>query len=359
MRKSVSLFLGVLSLGTVLSGGSQVSKHEQLIDESLSKSALIESKIPFHLHLEIHPGKVLFPGHQASPNMAGSMDVFWVTPLRYKLVLTSSDFTQTKIVDGNLVEEHDEGEFYPRWLDNFVQAFMNPLPKANVLKGMELRMTGGGTMNLPGRAPLTMPRCLNKEDRPDGITDETSVARVCVDATQTLIESGLDFTRYVSFSDYSKFGDQEIPRKWSDDIPENIYVDGDVTRLEKLSKQEIENIRVTKPTPIKDQIRTVFLPRQKLTELFEPIPDYEWPPVKIGKSDGYMIVYVRTDREGKIRESYWDNSDNYGLQDAGVQYALGAQLKPTAIDGGSVQVEGPLVLHFASKPDASVSSERQ
>jgi hypothetical protein len=69
-----------------------------------------------------------------------------------------------------------------------------------------------------------------------------------------------------------------------------------------------------------------------------------------------MIVFVLTDRTGQIRESYWDSSDNYGLQDAGVALALKSNLKPILVNGAAVQMEGPLVLHFKTHRSSSPSA---
>lgn len=330
--------------------------HTELIAEALRNSSLVNGNTPFHLVLDIHPGKVLFPGHEASEDMHGIMEVFWAGPSRYKLILTSPKFSQTKIVDGQAVEETDRGDFLPRWLDDFVRALFEPLPQAQVMGALKLKMTGGGTFALPGRAPVTMPRCIEKSDRPGGITDETSIARVCFDARQPWIEGGLDFTRYVSFKDYRRFGDRMIARTWSDDIPENIFVEGVVTRLEKLTQTEARSIRVQMPTAPRGQIRTVFISRQRIDQLKEPLPDFEWPAENTEALEGWMIVYVRTDRTGKIREAYWDSSDNYKLQDAGVRLALLSRLKPVEVDGAPVQIEGPMVLHFKTHRDGEGAS---
>ena len=95
--------------------------------------------------------------------------------------------------------------------------------------------------------------------------------------------------------------------------------------------------------------------RKEIGDRIADVPDYEWPSQDTGKQEGYMIVYVRTDRAGKVRESYWDSSDNYGLQDAGVTLALKSSLKPLIVDGAPVQMEGPLVLHFKT-PSAGMPS---
>jgi hypothetical protein len=341
------------SLTIALAGVSRAQRpqpvaetHAALIEEALQNSSLVHGKTPFHFLMDIHPGKVLFPGHAASPAMHGTMEVFWAGPSRYKLILTTPDFSQTKIVDGQAVEETDRGDFLPRWLDDFVRALFEPFPQAEAMGALKLKMTGGGTLALPGRAPVTMPRCIEKSDRPGGITEETSIARVCFDAHQPWIEGGLEFTRYVSFKDYRPFGDQMIARTWSDDIPENIFLEGVVTRLEKLAKKEARSIRVRRPTSPSGQIRTVFISRQRIDELKEPLPEYEWPAENTEALEGWMIVYVRTDRTGKIRESYWDSSENYKLQDAGVRLALLSKLKPLEVDDAPVQIEGPMILHF-------------
>jgi len=327
-----------------------------LIDDAMRMSSLTRNAKPFHFVLDIHPGKVLFAGHEATSDMSGSMEIFWVNAARYKMVLKSPGFRQTKIVDGAKVEEHDEGDFYPRWLDNFVRAFFEPLPQAEQFRSSHLPLSGGGIIRIPGRADVTeFPRCIGKSERPGGIVEETSVAGICFDASHDWVQGGRDFTRYVSFSDYKSFDGQQIPRLWSDDIPENIYVEGKIVKLEKLSENDARQIHVSQPTSADDQLRTVFLSRQKIGEMLEPLPDYEWPAENHEKLEGYMIVYVRTDRTGKVRESYWDSSDNYQLQNAGVKLALMAKLKPLVVDGEPVQIEGPLVLHFKTHREGAGS----
>jgi hypothetical protein len=337
----VCLLLGGCFLHLVGQSPRPAASNAALLDEALRNSVLVYGKRPFHLKLEITPGL------KATSSMRGSVEVFWAAPERYKLVIHSDDFQQTKIVDGAQVEEEDEGDFLPRWLDNFVEAIFEPVPQLQALRQMDAKFTGGGTFQpYPSRPALTMPRYLNKADRPNGITDETSVARVGLDAFGPWIESGLDFTRYVSFRDFEPFGKQRIPREWQNDIPENIFVNGKVTVLEKLPASDAKQIRVEHATEKSGQIRTVFVSKEKIGEMLEPLPECTWPSEDTEALEGYMIVYVRTDRSGKIRESYWDSSDNYKLQDAGVRLALMTRMKPTVVDGAAVQVEGPLVLHF-------------
>jgi hypothetical protein len=361
MRKigwgSLALSVGCCALPMVAQSAVS-SDNAALLQRALRESVLIDGRRPFHLIVDIAPAITDIPHHrEVSPSLRGSMEVFWSAPDRYKLILDSPGFQETKIIEGTQVEEHEEGDFYPRWLDNFVQALLNPVPQGQIAKLMSQRLTGGGTFAIPGRAVFTMPRCLETSDRPGGITDETSIARICFDPEHPWYQGTLDFTRYVSFKDFAKFDGQIIPRTWSDDIPENLFVDGKVRTLETLSKADADKIRVSVATPISAQLRTVLLERKDIEEHIERLPNFEWPAEDTETLEGYMIVYVRTDRTGQVRESYWDSSDNYKLQDAGVEFALKTKLKPLLVDGAAVQMEGPLVIHFkthrSGQPSAS------
>ena len=332
------------------------STNTALLQQSLHESVLIEGHQPFHLVLDIAPDTTLHAHARPAPSsMHGKMELFWGGRSHYRLVLNSPEFSQTRIVDGDQIEEHDTGDFYPRWLDDFVQMLLDPVPQSQLPKLMQRRLVGGGSFAFPGRPTITMPRCLETSDRPAGITEETSIARICFDASHPWYQGTLDFTRYVSFADYAPFGGQMIPRTWSNDIPENIFVVGKVTVLERLSKADAATIHISAPTPPSEQIRTVFLSRADLQDRIATIPDFQWPTEDTEALEGSMIVYVRTDRSGAIRESYWDSSDNYKLQDAGVQLALQSRLKPSLVKGGPAQIEGPLILHFTTHRSNSTS----
>jgi hypothetical protein len=351
-----AVLAGALVMAVMQAQTPSPSANMSLLQQSLQKSVLIEGHQPFHLVLEIAPDTTPRAHARPVPSfMNGKVELFWAGRSHYKLVLNSPEFRQTRVVDGDQVEEHDDGDFYPRWLDDFVRMLLNPVPRPQVPKLIQQRLTGGGTFALPGRTAISMPRCLETSDRPAGITEETSIARVCFDASHSWYQGTLDFTRYVSLADYAPFGGQMIPRIWSDDIPENIFVEGKVTLLEKLSAGDLKAIYVSSPTPPKEQIRTVFLSRKEIGDRIANVPDYEWPP-NDGVLEGYMIVYVRTDRTGQVRESYWDSSDNYGLQDAGATLALKSSLKPMLVEGAAVQMEGPLVLHFKTNRLSSPSA---
>jgi hypothetical protein len=83
--------------------------------------------------------------------------------------------------------------------------------------------------------------------------------------------------------------------------------------------------------------------------MVESVPKIDWPAVREGKTEGYMIVYARTDRSGQVRETAKHNSYQPGLESYGMEQALRYKFKPMIVDGVPVQMEMPLVLHFSSK----------
>ena len=156
------------------------SDNAALLQKALSESVLIDGHRPFHLILDIAPAVTDLPHHrEVPPSMRGTMEVFWAAPDRYKLTLDSPGFKQTKTVEGTQIEEYDEGDFYPRWLDNFVQALLNPVPQDQLAKLMAGRMTGGGSVRGGSfyanqkTIAFTWPRCFQTSERPGGITEET------------------------------------------------------------------------------------------------------------------------------------------------------------------------------------------
>lgn len=125
-------------------------------------------------------------------------------------------------------------------------------------------------------------------------------------------------------------------------------VNGHLTTLENLHPDE-SMFAISSPTPPADQIHTKFVSTLTEESMLEKAPELHWPDVREGKTDGYMIVYARTDRTGQVRESSKHNSDNAELEQYGMEQALNYKFRPLVIDGVPQQMEMPLVLHFTSR----------
>src|SRR5580658_7827295 len=103
------------------------------VDRALRLCSLSEGGQPFHLILDITP-----PPHAAAylrgEDMRAQIEIFWLNALSYRTVIRSHNFSQIRIVNGSVIEEHNAGDFYPRWIQNFVDAILNPVPKVSILR---------------------------------------------------------------------------------------------------------------------------------------------------------------------------------------------------------------------------------
>jgi hypothetical protein len=308
-------------------------RADQAIGQALKTSSLTYQGAPFHAVMEI--GK---PSEKNSP-FEGTVDVYWVDSSHYRVTVTSKSFQQTRIVNGNAVEERNTGDFYPGWLRNYAFALLDPLHRADLFRGRAgFVAVGEGQMR----------GCLGRDDRPGGITDQMTWASICFQGKEPRIQSAMDFTSFLEFGDYEKFGKKQIARSYSSYDTDNEKIIGRVTRLEALKQVDDKLFAVEHSTPPEQRIETSFVSMATNEALVEKTPAIEWPSVREGKTDGYMIVHVLTDRSGQVREAYRHNSDNPGLEDFGRDQALKYKFKPLLVNGVAQQMETPLVLHFSS-----------
>ena len=309
---------------------SQGSESRIALDRALNASSLTFLGQPFHAVLDIGS-----PGQPYS----GRVEVWWVDAVKYHLTVKSPGFSQTKTVNGNEVEEKDVGDYYPRWLENFVLALINPVPMArNFEKDVDI-MGGGGPSET----------CLKRDDRPGGITDQMTWGLVCFARSEPHVTRLNTFNESLEFADWRAFGQKQIARTYTTDVLGFKPVVGQLTKLEDLKEPDQTMFLIKSPTPEDQRITTEFVSTGRAESLLEKAPVIKWPPVREGRTDGYMIVYARTDRTGQVRETAKHNSDQPGLESFGIEQALLFKFKPLVVDGLAQQMEMPLVLHFSSR----------
>jgi hypothetical protein len=310
------------------------------VDRALELCALTHGSQPFHLMLHVTP-----PSRdeenpaldaEASAAMQAQVEVYWLNAITYRTEIHTPQFTQTRIVNGSVVEEHDSGDFYPRWLQNFVDAVLEPVPKATVLRKQ------------PGTVPVSLEShaCISGPD-----DDETQTAQVCFQNTEPRLASGLDFSRYVSFDDFAPFGAQQVPRTLINVLPADILVHGRITALEPLPQSAYAKLKAMKFTPLTEQISTRLVSRtmaRTLLDTSQPaqtrLASYSPSSEPTTEPEYHTTVYIRTDRTGRVREAYPENADVYGEHHAAIARAMTLHFKPLMVNGVPQQMEAPLEL---------------
>ena len=191
--------------------------------------------------------------------------------------------------------------------------------------------------------------CIRRDDRPAGITDQVTFAQICFDGEEPRLEFVLDFTYNMSFSDFTSFRDKEIARIYENGVGSQQPLRGRLTTLEAWKPDE-SLLTVTKQTLPPGRIVTKLVSTATEESMLEIAPkDVEWPAVREGKTDGYMIVNATTDRTGQVREATKHDSANMAVESYGCEVALKYKFKPLIVDGVAQQMETPLVLHFTTK----------
>ena len=329
--------------------GTKTLANNVALDRAMHLSALTQSQRPFHLVLDISPPPRIAHESSAQRQMQAQMqaqiEIFWMNPITYRTVIRSQDFSQTRIVNGNIVEERNTGDFYPRWIQNFVDGLLEPAPRATTLASIPGTVPVGPT----SRACITHPAPsdgANSSDAvlaasPDSTLDETALAQVCFEGPEPRLSSGITFSRYVSYDDFAPFGSQLVPRTLVNDLPVNILLRGHVTILEPLTSADEPLLSAHEFTLPANQIRTTLVSRQTAQLLLDsPLP----PSNARTQVPAPRTIYIRTDRTGKVREAYRNSADHYNLQDAAVSRALTLKFKPLLINGIPQQMEAPIAI---------------
>jgi hypothetical protein len=306
---------------------------DDALDRALRTTSLTDHGQPFHAILAISKSD-----NPSSP-FHGTIEVFWRDANTYRIVITSETFSQTRIVSGEKIEEHNTGDFYPVWLRTYVNALLAPVPRPDLFRHRGGRIALGEHMT----------SCASRDDRPGGITDQMTWGQLCFEGAEPRLSSVMDFTGFIEFKDYRKFGEKLIAYRYQDYLDGNNPVIGELQVLETLHSSDPSLFTVTQPTPASELLETTFVSTLKGESMLARADTSPWPPVHEGKTEGYMIVEAITDRTGQVREAYKHNSDNPGLEAAGVARALNYKFQPLLLNGVPQQMEMPLVLHFTSQ----------
>lgn len=301
------------------------------LENARQHNVLTCNGVPFHAVLQLSEEK----GDAA---YKGSVELFWAGEKRYRLVLTSPAFSQTLIVDGERVSEVNKGDFYPGWLQNFATALLDPMPRYDSLVTVNTKVMAGEHAY----------SCVNRNDKVNGITNDLTWASVCFRGEDTDLTFVNDFSYNMEFNDLKKFEGKRIARTYVMGAGDHARIDGKMTTLERWTPDP-KVLAVSEVTPAAERIRSTLVSTLKEESMVERAPqNVEWPKPHEGKTEGYMIVYARTDRTGQVRETSKHNSDNPGLESFGRLVALRYKFHPLIVDGVVQQMEMPLVLHFTT-----------
>ena len=312
------------------------------VDRALQLCSLSAGDQPFHLVLAISPPVNARDLTSSQTDFHAQIEVYWLNSITYRTEIRSARFSQTRIVNGRVVEEHNTGGFYPRWIQNFVEAVLEPIPEAEQLR------------KVPGSVPV-------------GVKEHACIAsveaQVCFQDAEPRVATGSGPTRSVWFDNFAPFGKQQIARTVVDKLPGNLLVRGHILLLTPLSQWDNKLLKAAEFTLNEKLIQTELVSRSTAESWMQvppidfrvtsgpalptkgsPRPTAPAPATPRTALDTPSTVYVRTDKTGKVREAYVENSSENGAQYGAVARALSLHFKPLTVDGAPRQMEATIVV---------------
>jgi hypothetical protein len=286
---------------------------------------------PFHASLNITSSE---PDDQVH---TGDIDFLWADPTHYRVQIHTPNFQQTLIVRDQLVQESDEGDFYPTWLQNFVNAVLNPLSLSDTIQGH----------NDAHDNPLYSQFCIERDDRRNNVLDAAAYGRICFDKSRDMeLRQTLDFTHSLIFSDFQPFHEKSVARSYNSSTRDGVDLMGTIRTLEDW-KPDDHLLAISAATPTSARILTKMVTSSVADAMVQSVPDdVHWPTVRDGRLDGNILLHVVTDRTGRVREAAPYESDNEALRLYARDLVFRYQFKPLVVDGAPVQMEMPLVVHY-------------
>jgi hypothetical protein len=329
-------FLALLLLWIPAATKAQISAAEAS-ERALKRSQLtLPGSKPFHLIANLTEKDSPDSDYQAK------VEMFWVSPEKWRRIITSETFSQVRVVNGQSVFEQNTGDYFPVWINNMLTSIFDPLPILDAIRKADKKIG----MDLPPGIKLAE-TCADFPSRLDRWM-------ICFQS-DGLFSSIFTKGYAAEFRNYSKFGDKRVARLIEDDPEPGTHLQTRITTLEELNNPDEEMFEVQKPTPASEQINRVRVGDDFIRKAALGDTEIEWPSVGEGLLTGGCAVYVSADRTGQIRETWPGGCDNAALETPLRQAMLKWKLKPAISNGNPVQVESLMGFTFHTRLDSAKS----
>ena len=341
MRNWQLLCLALFSLLTLTAmaqeAGDKVVSISQAADQAVQQSKLtLAGGVPFHLKAHIASAGT------PKPEYSADVEEYWVSPEKWRRTVQSSGFSQTLIVNGDKISEKLTGDCYPFWLHDLVTALFDPLPMVDQLKLMQ------GQLEIPEDSAKSN-SCVNMQFKVGTASAQNSVpAAFCFGGKGGLLQAVNTPGYKAQFDSYLPFKKKMVARTIKAEFAPGLVLTAKVIELAEFPKPDEKLFTIDAITPSSEQMKTIQVTENTTRALSLDTPPIVWPPVREGKTEGVMSVYVSVDRSGHVREVWPLVSNNLELNDAAREQLLHWQYKPYN-NGGPSQMEAVLTFAFSTR----------
>jgi len=338
MKSHLIVLAGCALVCSASAGETQSVSLAEVAQHAVEQAKImIPGSAPFHLKATI------VETTNPASDYKGEIEEFWVAPDKWRRTITSPNFSQTLIANGDKLSEDNKGDYFPWWLKDLTTALFDPLPMLDALKKLNSQIPkpqGGGYSD----------SCVRLQMKVGAPPAQNSAYLVfCFEGSRGLLQSVVTPGYEADFKDYKSFRGKQVPRRITIDPQPGTTIEAKVTELAELGNPDEKLYAVSQSTPHAERLRTIVVDEATARKLSVSTPDILWPIVRSGKTSGVLSIYVSIDRNGRVRETWPLNSDNAGLEDAAREQVKRWQFKTATGDGAPVQVETILTFAFNTK----------
>jgi TonB family protein len=337
MRSRIPLM--VVFLSQLASAAASRVPVNKLLDQMIHRSTLAEpGGKPFYLKATITDND------DAKSEFNGTVEEYWLSPTKWRRAIKLRDFSQTRIVNGDLIYEENNGDHFPANDEMLANEIVDPLPKSAVDLMNQLGLMGAEPGS--GRGQCMAEKYFNNSE---GRETRVLLAYDC--DTGLLIYLWSPTCCYGVMTDYRKFHNKMVAYATKDD-PINIRVD----TLKDLDSADESLFAISQPTPASKRIVTENLSETEARTFLIGKTEVQWPQVSKNPPEKSMTVKIVIGRDGRVKEARTYSPVENAIEDAALKAVEKWTFQPQNVDGVPAQISTSLTLPFPAdyqKVDAS------
>jgi TonB family protein len=330
MRSRIAVMLVFVS--QVASAGANRVPVSKLLEQMIRRSTLAETGgRPFYLKATITDKD------DSKSDFNGTVEEYWLSPTKWRRVIKLRDFSQTRIVNGDLIYEENNGDYFPVNDEMLAKEIVDPLPKSAVDLMNQLGLMGAEPGSGKGQC-MAEKYFNNSEGR------ETRVLLAYDCNTRLLIYLWSPTCCYGVMTDYRKFHNKIVAYATKDN-PINIRID----TLEDLAAPDESLFAISQPTPPSKRLTTENLTETEARTVLVDKKEFQWPPVSKKPPEKSMTVNVVIGRDGQVKEARTYSPVENAIEDAALTAIKKWTFQPQNVDGVPAQILTSLTLPFPTE----------
>lgn len=256
---------------------------------------------------------------------SGHMEMFWISPKKWRRTVQFHDFSQTIVVNKDKVFEQDSDSYFPVGINFLISAMTDPktiLDAHRPEDRVQTKANGGSSES--------------------GVICFTPNKTMCVQNKDGLTEIVGTPGHSIQFSRYEKFKGMRVARLVTDTAGVRDFVRAEIKELDELKHPDESLFVISDPTPNEKQLRSVVLSDSDFKALAIEMPEIIWPQVLDGRTTGTASFYISIDRTGSVREVRSVRTDNERSNDSARNQIMKWKFKPATVDGLPAQAQSIL-----------------